>query len=408
MRKTRLSLSFVGAFALALTHVSCAGPAAPGAPSTARTSTSATTSNTPLELPEIVESFPVETALDHRDLRDASDVWVEMVDGAKTTLDLAEFYMSDDPTPGAPPSALSKVVDAVIRAAGRGVRVRVLVESAFRGKYPELPERLGRVPGIEVTSVDGKTLYGGGILHAKYFVVDGREAYLGSQNFDYRSLRHIHELGVRTRDPGVVSALTSIFQSDARASGSRSPAPSTPPNAAHPSAGASRISFAASPRAPLPEGVAWDLPLFVERIDSAKREVLVQTMAYKAAFRDGSPFPTLDDALRRALARKVRVVVQVGSWHAKEPSLLALRAAGADVRVIEVPAWSGGEVPFGRVIHAKYMVVDGERAWLGTSNWEGDYFHKSRNVGVFVDDARFAERLAQVFADVSRVLPPKP
>lgn len=402
MRKKLVSVFCVAPLVLVL--ASCGAPATPAtSPPAAPARTSAT--STPSELPEIVESFPVETALDHHDLRDASDVWVEMIDGAKTSLDLAEFYMSDDPTPGAAPSALSKVVDAMVRAAGRGVRVRVLVESAFRGKYPELPEKLSRVPGIEVTSVDGKTLYGGGILHAKYFVVDGREAYLGSQNFDYRSLRHIHELGVRTRDPGVVGALAAIFESDARASGSRSPAPASAPR---PTSGSSAITFAASPEKPLPGGVAWDLPLLVERIDTAKREVLVQTMAYKAAFRDGSPFRTLDDALRRALARKVHVVVQVGSWHAKEPSLLALREAGAEVRIIEVPAWSGGEVPFGRVIHAKYMVVDGTRAWLGTSNWEGDYFHKSRNVGVFVDDAHFAERLAQVFADVSRALPPKP
>lgn len=405
MRSTRFSLSYVGALALALT-TSCAAPSTPSTPSPTRAS--ATSTPPPLELPELVESFPIETALDHRDLRDASDVWVEMIDGAKASLDLAEFYMSDDPTPGAPPSALAKVVDAMVRAAGRGVRVRVLVESAFRGKYPDLPEKLAHVPGIEVTSVDGKTLYGGGILHAKYFVVDGREAYLGSQNFDYRSLRHIHELGVRTRDVGVVSSLSAIFESDARAS---SPAPrpqSTTPIAVRGTTGTNATTFAASPKTPLPEGVAWDLPLLVERIDSAKHDVLVQTLAYKAAFRDGAPFTTLDDALRRALARKVHVVLQVGSWHAKEPTLLALREAGAEVRVIQVPAWSGGEVPFARVIHAKYMVVDGTRAWLGTSNWEGDYFHKSRNVGVFVDDARFAGRLAQVFADVARVLPPKP
>ena len=406
MRSTHLSLSYVGALALALT-TSCAAPSAPSTPSRTSTSASASATSTSVELPEIVESFPIETALDHGDLRDASDVWVEMIDGAKASLDLAEFYMSDDPTPGAPPSALAKVVDAMVRAAGRGVRVRVLVESAFRGKYPELPEKLAHVPGIEVTSVDGKTLYGGGILHAKYFVVDGREAYLGSQNFDYRSLRHIHELGVRTRDVGVVSALSAIFESDARAS-SPSPRPSSTATFVRGPTGTNATTFAASPKTPLPEGVAWDLPLLVERIDSAKHEVLVQTLAYKAAFRDGAPFTTLDDALRRALARKVRVVLQVGSWHAKEPSLLALREAGAEVRVIQVPAWSGGEVPFARVIHAKYMVVDGTRAWLGTSNWEGEYFHKSRNVGVFVDDARFAGRLAQVFADVARVLPPKP
>ena len=151
--------------------------------------------------------------------------------------------------------------------------------------------------------------------------------------------------------------------------------------------------------------MAWDLPLLEARLDGARREVLVQALGYKAAMRDGAPFVALDAALRRALARGVRVTLQVGHWHGKEPSLLALREAGATVRVLEVPRWSGGDVPFARVIHAKYMVVDGERAWLGTSNWEGDYFLKSRNVSVFIDDASFAKRLARVFADVAEALP---
>ena len=55
-----------------------------------------------------------------------------------------------------------------------------------------------------------------------------------------------------------------------------------------------------------------------------------------------------------------------------------VQVPGVKVRFIDVPPWSGGFVPFARVAHAKYMVVDGARAWVGTSNWEGDYFTQSR------------------------------
>jgi phosphatidylserine/phosphatidylglycerophosphate/cardiolipin synthase-like enzyme len=54
-------------------------------------------------------------------------------------------------------------------------------------------------------------------------------------------------------------------------------------------------------------------------------------------------------------------------------------------------------VPFARVAHAKYLVVDGARAWVGTSNWEGDYFTKSRNVGIVVEGEAFAAQLDRVF-----------
>src|SRR5512140_1591724 len=41
---------------------------------------------------ELVESVPIETTLDHPELRDASDVWLDMIAGAHTSIDLAQFY----------------------------------------------------------------------------------------------------------------------------------------------------------------------------------------------------------------------------------------------------------------------------------------------------------------------------
>ena len=63
-----------------------------------------------------------------------------------------------------------------------------------------------------------------------------------------------------------------------------------------------------------------------------------------------------------------------------------------------IPPASERFIPFARVSHAKYLVVDGRRLWLGTSNWGRDYFYDSRNVGVVVDDARLAGRLDRYFA----------
>jgi len=381
--------------------LSCApGATAPSPPPGA----TAAPTPSPLGL-TLVESWPLETALDHADVPDAKDVWREMIDGARTSLDVAEFYMSDDPRAAAgAPSALGEVVAAIERAARRGVKVRVLLDASFSAKYPELPQRLAATSGVTLRTIDGKSAYGGGILHAKYFVVDGRDAYLGSQNFDYRSLSHIHELGVRARDAGVVSGLGATFDRDFRVAGGE---PAALTHAA-PAPASAKVTFAASPESALPAGVVWDLPLLVREIAQAKREVLVQVLGYKASFRDGAAFGTLDRELRAAAARGVSVTLQVGAWHAKEPSLAALAAAGIHVRAVEVPPHSSGDIPFARVIHAKYMVVDRARAWVGTSNWEGDYFHKSRNVSVFVADPSFAERLASIFEDVAKLPPAHP
>jgi phosphatidylserine/phosphatidylglycerophosphate/cardiolipin synthase-like enzyme len=54
-------------------------------------------------------------------------------------------------------------------------------------------------------------------------------------------------------------------------------------------------------------------------------------------------------------------------------------------------------VPFARVIHSKYMVVDGARLWLGTSNWERDYFEQSRNASVFIEGGAAPARTQRYF-----------
>jgi phosphatidylserine/phosphatidylglycerophosphate/cardiolipin synthase-like enzyme len=351
---------------------------------------------------DLVESVPVETNLDHADIPDAYQVWPEMIAGASRTLDLAEFYVS-----GAPGSRLEAVVAAVEAAARRGVVVRFLADAGFAKTYPEILDRLSAEPGITVRRFDVKSVMGG-ILHAKYFVVDGRETYLGSQNFDWRSLTHIHEIGVRIRDPAATASYARIFTLDWElAGGGRLPAMATGqaapffPEVA--GGGQAVVTPVASPRGFLPDPAAWELPRLVALIDGAKRSVHVQVLTYGTTSRDGTPFPDLDDALRRAAARGVEVSLLVSDWDKKKGTVEAVqslaRVPGVTAHFIDIPAWSGGFVPFARVAHAKYMVVDAARAWVGTSNWEGDYFTRSRNVGLVVEGVAFAAQLERVFHD---------
>ena len=349
----------------------------------------------------LVESVPVETTLDHADIPDAKDVWPEMVNGATRTLDISEFYVSNEPG-----SRLEPVIQAIEAAADRGVKVRLLAEEKFYKTYPETLERLAKRPGIEMRRLDtGKSM--GGVQHAKYFVVDGREAYLGSQNMDWRSLEHIQELGLRIRVPEVVRALADVFELDwGLAAGGKAPATVTAvsgPFPAHTSGGPVRVTPALSPQGWLPDPGSWDLPKLVKLIDGAKHSVRVQLLTYRARGRDGSTFPELEEALKRASARGVKVELLVADWGKRKGTIEGLQALhappGLTVKLVTIPQWSGGFVPFARVVHAKYMVVDGEQAWVGTSNWERDYFTQSRNVGVIVEGAAFAGQLERFFAD---------
>jgi phosphatidylserine/phosphatidylglycerophosphate/cardiolipin synthase-like enzyme len=350
----------------------------------------------------LAESVPLETSLDHADIPDAYEVWPAMIGAATRTLDLGEFYLSN-----APQSRLEPVIQAVEAAADRGVAVRVLADAVFARKYPETLDRLAARRGIAVRRFDVGAVMGG-VMHAKYFVVDGRDAFIGSQNFDWRSLTHVQELGVRLRDPAAAATFEQVFALDwALAAGEPPPPPAPPPSppsfqemiGGHPVT----VTPVFSPERFLPYPGSWDLPHLVGLIDGARRSVHVQVLTYKAATRDGGAFPELDGALRRAAARGVEVQLLVADWSKRRGTVEHVqrlaRVPGVAVHFIDIPPWSGGAVAFARVAHSKYMVVDGARSWVGTSNWEGDYFTKTRNVGVIVEGDSFAAPLERFFRD---------
>jgi len=355
----------------------------------------------------LVESSPVETTLEHADIPDAHEVWRQMVEGATRTVDVAQFYVSN-----APGSRLEPIIQALEAAAARGVRVRLLAEEKFAKQYPETLARLAARPGIEVRRVELAAFMGkGGVLHAKYFLVDGREAYLGSQNFDWRALEHIQELGLRLRVPGVVKALADVFEYDWALAGGAAPAGGT----AGTSAGAMgpfearfggeavRVTPALSPQGHLPVPETWDLPMLVKLLDGAQRSARVQLLTYRAKSREGEYFPELEEALKRAAARGVKVELLLADWGKRKGTIEGLQALhappGLTVKLVTIPPWSGGFIPFARVVHAKYLVVDSRAGWLGTSNWEQDYFTRCRNVGVVVEGAAFARALERFFTD---------
>ncbi len=157
-----------------------------------------------------VESWPVETSLDNPDIPDAADVWLSLIQGSTRSIDFAQFYVSTDP---GGKGRLRPIIDAVQIAARRGVRVRFLAEEKFYRIYPETLDELAAVPGITVRRLDSAA-FNGGVLHAKYFIVDSETACLGSQNFDWRALEHIQELGVLVSASDYVCELEKVFEFD--------------------------------------------------------------------------------------------------------------------------------------------------------------------------------------------------
>lgn len=339
----------------------------------------------------LVQSVPAETDLAHPGLPFAKDAWLAMIRSAALRIDLAHFYVFN-----APGSALEPILQALESAGARGVGIRLLLSDKMLPNDPGTVSRLRRIPGLELRIFDLKQV-SGGILHAKYMVVDGKEAFLGSQNFDWRALEHIHELGLRTTDPALVSPLQSIFDTDWRFAldGSRPTRTAGRPQTVPPAA-----ELVASPPFLAPPGVRDAQEALAQLLASAKGSIQIQLLTYSPVKGDRY-WPLVDQALRAAAVRGVKVQVLVSDWAFKGRGLPHLKSLtlvpGIEVRIASIPEARSGHIPFARTIHSKYMVVDGQVLWLGTSNWEEGYFTESRNVEAILHQPRLAAQAAEVF-----------
>ena len=354
-----------------------------------------TLANAQFPQPRLVQSIPAETDLADPELPFARDVWPEMIREAKRTVDLAEFYITSEP--GGKTSALEPTLTALEDAGARGVKIRILFSSRMLDQDPASIARLRRIPGLELRPFDfGAGAHG--ILHAKYFVVDNSEAYVGSQNLDWRSLQHIHETGLRFRTPGLVKPLSAIFEADwAFAATHHRPAflkvPELPERPTY--------ELVASPPFLNPPGVRSALPALTELLAQAKDRIRVQVMTYSPVAGRVRYWPALDNALRAAALRGVRVQFLVSDWNLELPAVDHLKSLAClpniQIRIASIPEAATGHIPYARVIHSKYMTVDGDVLWLGTSNWGEDYFTESRNVEIIARNKALATQADGIF-----------
>ncbi len=134
-------------------------------------------------------------------------VFQMLIEGAVATIDISTPYFLPD-------RALRR---ALVRAARRGVRVRVvvpghatdqkLVRLASRRMYRELLEG-----GVRIHE------YRPAMTHVKALIIDEQWAVIGTTNVDNRSFEHNDEVNVAFREPDVATRLRHDFEADLAAS----------------------------------------------------------------------------------------------------------------------------------------------------------------------------------------------
>ncbi|MGD0483868.1 MAG: phospholipase D-like domain-containing protein [Gemmatimonadales bacterium] len=125
-----------------------------------------------------------------------------LADHAESSLELTDAYFV------APP----QVTDALVRAARRGVRVRLLVPG--RNNHPVMGLAARRIYAPLLEAGAEVFEWAGVMLHAKTAVVDGVITLVGSSNLDPLSLRRNYELNLLVGDPDTGQRMRELFASD--------------------------------------------------------------------------------------------------------------------------------------------------------------------------------------------------
>ncbi len=354
---------------------------------------------------ELVESVPVETTLDVPEVRNTEEVWLEMINGAKKSIDIEQFYFAT--RKGEP---MENVLEALEHAADRGVTIRVVTEESFRKETGYSFERLSKRKNIswKWISIFKEP---GGIQHSKFFIVDGEDVYMGSANFDWRAIKHISEMGVHVRHREYARMVEDLFELDWKLCDAKSLKDAAPlcgkqhykvPLKVKDSSG-DTIEFCPvfDPVGYIPDSDLWEGKKLFELIRSARKDLLLQMLTYSPITREKEYWPELDDALRATANKGVDIKAVLSDWSTRKPEIFYLKSLavlpGIHIKFSTIPEWSGGFVPFARVQHSKYLVIDEDTSWVGSSNWERGYFYSCRNMGMIIHSRKINNLLRKVF-----------
>ena len=104
----------------------------------------------------------------------------------------------------------SGIEQALVDAAKRGVHIQVILPAPSGSSSDSNSDGINTIKQGGVQVKEDPHLY----MHAKIIVVDGRKAFVGSENISTQSLDKNRELGIIVADSGVLNTLQQTFQQD--------------------------------------------------------------------------------------------------------------------------------------------------------------------------------------------------
>ncbi|PAV61389.1 hypothetical protein WR25_05132 isoform A [Diploscapter pachys] len=232
-------------------------------------------------------------------------------------------------------------------------------------------------------SVDIEKILGRGKMHSKFILSDNEHFYLGSANLDWRSLNQKMELGILAENCECLAQdLKRIFKVYWELPNSTQMKRAIDAHAAYNKERPLKINMygedaeiyvATSPKQLNNKGRTWDLDAIVSEIDAAQTTLDIHVMDYFPLFLYRKPrthFDSIDDALRRAIVRGVKVRLLAAALHYPKIGTRFLKSleslnnmnenATIQVKIFKVPTQQNGNILINRErrTHNKFMVTD--------------------------------------------------
>ncbi|XP_076605005.1 5'-3' exonuclease PLD4 [Chaetodon auriga] len=363
----------------------------------------------------LVESFPQQVTYKPNATLGIplEEAWKDLISIATEQVDVASFYWtltgedinvnSSSDIPG------REILRELEELPSRNVSVRVVTSvPSVRTNSTDL--EILEQKGVQVRKVNFGRLTRG-VLHSKFWIVDRKHVFVGSANMDWRAFTQVKELGVVIYNcSSLAKDLRKIFQSYWVMGQSNSSLPRPWPaeydtaiNKHSPllvksSNVSSRIYLTGSPPSFCPPSRTQDLEAILSIISEAQHYVDVAVMEYFPTTRFEKPqryWPFIDDVIKiAAFERRVKIRMLISCGQDSDPAMLPFlrslasidsphQGISVQIKLFILPLGNQSDIPYSRINHNKYMVTD-KVAYIGTSNWSGDYFLTTAGVGLVI------------------------
>ncbi len=255
-----------------------------------------------------------------------------------------ECYLISDPS----------VIESLQSARKRGCDVRVIMEEKPFGGFSMNQSVRSQLRNSGIDANWGNRAYA--FTHAKYIVIDEAISWIMTANLSKSAFDKNREVLVRTDSPTIVDDLTRLFWADRR-----------------------RNACGAGSLVVSPVNARESL---VSMLRGSQRSVEIAS----EVFDDPEVCQVLEDLARQGVG--VRVLVAA-------PDKIAVNAVTRSEMNGTNVALRYLETPY---LHAKYIVVDGKVAYVGSNNLSAGSLDENREVGIITDNAPVIQILEATFA----------